>query len=42
MDIILKLLKYFLKVFIILQAAADGYIVSYIGNNQYEFYKKLY
>jgi len=35
------LIKYFLKVFIILQAVADGYTVSYIGDNQYEFYKKL-
>lgn len=37
----IKLIKYFLKVFIILQAAANGYTVSYIGGNKYEFYKNL-
>ena len=32
--------KFIAKFFFILKAAADGWIVRYIGGDQFEFYKK--
>jgi hypothetical protein len=34
-----KVLKFIYKLFFILKAASDGWIVKYIGGDSFEFYK---